>query len=158
MPTTWDSLVNTVLAQLDVLRDSRLAKTISEDEYHAESDRLWAELRMLDSERKVAEKEKEERLEASAKRRDTDPDCPYKTLKEAYLDGWKDLEPEDYGYGAVMTLKGHKLIRDGQRAQSETHFKKAGFKVKAEERQQPHAWSSNGYHTFSVYREDQLEP
>jgi ribonuclease HI len=37
-----------ILIELDQLRDRRVAKTITEDEYHAESDRLWSELREAD--------------------------------------------------------------------------------------------------------------
>jgi len=94
--------------------------------------------------------------------RDTEPGCPYKTLKAAYAAGWHDLKPEEYG-GERLRLKGHTLARNTEIAVSATEWGRRGFHVLRD--QEPHCWLSGRVGsrrsktiTWAVYREDQVIP
>lgn len=73
-----------ILQELDELRDRRLAKTITEAEYHAEWDHLWNELREVDREEKRSAKEKakeEQQLKQQQARED------HERRPKVYCDG-----------------------------------------------------------------------
>jgi hypothetical protein len=59
-------LPQAILADLDLLRDRRHDKTITEDDCHAEWDRLWAELREAD---RLAKGQAEEGRQSAASRK-----------------------------------------------------------------------------------------
>lgn len=126
----------------------------------AEEDRRIAHERwMAEAPAREAEYRREvalRRKQTTAQRRtQTDSGCPYRSLRAAYDDGWVELdEQEDYG-GGRMLLKGHRLIRKGKRAVSETEWKRRGFKVKPGER--PHGLLCC-YAWYAVYRDDQVAP
>lgn len=116
------------------------------------------EKRIEEEERCRKERARERRLAA---RRDTDPGCPYKTLKAAYADGWHDLRKEEYG-GEKLRLKGHVLVRKTKKAVSATEWERRGYRVLPD--QEPHCWLSGRVGggaksmTWAVYREDQVCP
>jgi hypothetical protein len=153
-----------ILGELDVLRDRRVAKAVSEAEYHSESDHLWDELRAVDRAEKEAdvkrardEAEQRHREERKAALKQTDPNSPYKTLKAAYADGWTDLREEQYA-GDRLLLKGHMLVRHAKVAVSKTEWERRGYGVK--DCEEPHAIISAHFKgslkSWPVYREDQV--
>lgn len=84
----------------------------------------------------------------------------FKTIKSAREAGYIPFYSYYYG-GDRILIKGKDLIKDPQIALSATEWKKRGFKVKKGEK--PHTKRSgylegSGYQTWSVFREDQLEP
>lgn len=83
-----------ILVRLDSLRDRRMAQEISETDYRSQWDGLWNELRAADRAKneifqRQAREEVEQirKLERQARRRQTDPTSPYKTLRAAFQ-GW----------------------------------------------------------------------
>jgi hypothetical protein len=80
----------------------------------------------------------------------------YKTLKQAYADGWRQLRRAEYGADEEIYLKGHHLIRgDTKRATSRTEWAKGGYAIKPGE--QPYQEIHSEYRTYGVYRDDQVE-
>jgi hypothetical protein len=96
------------------------------------------------------------------KNRVTNPECPYKTLKDAYADGWHKAQPEEYG-GERILLMGHPLVRNTEIAVSSSEWGRRGFRVLAG--QEPHCQLSGRFGegrskmiTWPVYRKDQVIP
>lgn len=91
-----------------------------------------------------------------AKLADTQEGCPYRTLKEAYADGWAERKLDHYG-GESLRLRGHDLIRGAERAVSMTEWSRRGCDILPH--QDPHAILC--YHpgrtvNYAVYRDDQV--
>lgn len=83
----------------------------------------------------------------------------FRTIKEARAAGFRDVRPYDYG-GEQITVKGHRLVRNPQRAKSATEWGREGYVVA--EGQKPHAERFTRAHKkaqwYDVYRSDQVQP
>jgi hypothetical protein len=82
---------------------------------------------------------------------DTTPGCTYKTLTQAYADGWSEYKSNLYG-GERLRLRGHDLIRGYQIAHSRTEWKRRCREVVDT---CPHGYVHYGYYGWYIWREDQ---
>lgn len=67
-------------------------------------------------------RKQEQSEQRKARLRQPDPNCPYKTLKAAYADGWVDLGSDQDDDNRLL-LKGHVLLRKRDKDQSKTNRK-----------------------------------
>lgn len=79
-----------------------------------EKERLRQQQRKEEEERRKQERSEQRK----ARLKQTDPHCPYKTLKAAYADGWVDLNSDHYD-GERLLLKGHMLVRHATNTEQE---------------------------------------
>lgn len=127
------------------MRAEQEAREKQERERREETERLEAQERQNEAEER--RRLWEDRLQQTKPR-------PYKTLKAAYADGWHKPKLNEYG-GKAIRIKDHVLVRDTQKAVSQTEWGRRGYEVLPD--QQPHAWRSSQFlFTYAVFRKDQV--
>jgi hypothetical protein len=130
-------------------RDARLAA--EREAQRPERERREAEQRRQQEEQGRAHAAFLRKWRANA----TDPDCPYKSIKEAKSDGWMNMRDAFYA-GEMLLIKGHRLTKNPKVAISETAWRKKGYEVFD---RRPHA--TLHFHPgrvvfYDVYRDDQV--
>jgi hypothetical protein len=90
--------------------------------------------------------------------KDTDPACPYRTIRAALDAGFHIIKADEYG-GEQWKIKGRFLVRNAEKALSRTAWAKRGRMVAPDA--EPHGvkgFHPGRYVRYDVYRTDQTQP
>jgi len=121
-----DGRVYVRTSEQQIIADAILKKDPEIRAKQSEEDRLRRQ-RLEEEEERRKQEQGEQR---KARLKQTDPTCPYKTLKAAYADGWVDLGSENYD-GDSLILKGHILVHNVEKALSKPKLKENLYVYKA---------------------------